>query len=171
MDALHAEAQAVWDIRRLLLWLRECQGATSVGVLGYSLGGYTAALLAALEQDLDCVIAGIPASDLVALQWRHASGPALRYMESLGLRMARVQRLFNVISPLALPCAVPRERRFMFAATGDRLVPAEQVVRLWHHWQEPEIAWYQGGHLTFRSARSVSRMIEHALRKSGMVRS
>lgn len=170
MDALHAEAQAVWDIRRLLLWLRECQGATSVGVLGYSLGAYTAALLAALEQDLDCVIAGIPASDLVALQWRHGSGPALRYMESLGLGMARVQRLFNVISPLALPCAVPRQRRFMFAATGDRLVPAEQVVRLWHHWQEPEIAWYQGGHLTFRSARSVSRMIEHALRKSGMVR-
>ncbi len=166
MDTLHAEAQAVWDIRCLLRWLREAQGATSVGVLGFSLGGYTAALLAALEPELDCVIAGIPAADLAALQWRHSSGPALRYLESIGMSEGRVRRLYGVVSPLELSCALPLERRFMFAATADRLVSPAQVVALWRHWDEPEIAWFQGGHLTFRSSREVRSLIGRALRRT-----
>ena len=47
LDAVHAEAQAMWDIRRLLAWVR-AQGEPLVGVMGLSLGGYNTALLAAL---------------------------------------------------------------------------------------------------------------------------
>jgi esterase/lipase len=39
----------MWDIRRILHWIR-AQGAPSVGVHGVSLGGYQTALLAALER-------------------------------------------------------------------------------------------------------------------------
>src|SRR5699024_6329820 len=56
----HAQTQALWDIRRTLAWLRSTHAGGQVGVLGYSLGGYNAALLAAVEPDLTCVIAGIP---------------------------------------------------------------------------------------------------------------
>jgi len=169
MDVVHAEAQAVWDLRRLLEWLWRAHAAPAVGVFGISLGGYNAALLSALEPALSCVIAGIPATDLAALQWRHASRSPLRYMDSLGLTQARVQKLLTPVSPLAMPCLLERSRRFIFAASADRLVPPEQVVRLWQHWQQPQIHWYQGGHLTFRADPGVTRLIETALRTTGII--
>ena len=48
LDTVHAETQAIWDIRRMIGWLRG-QGALSVGATGLSLGGYTTALLAGIE--------------------------------------------------------------------------------------------------------------------------
>ncbi len=42
MDTLHTGEQAVWDLRRLIGWLRESEGAPAVGALGHSLGGYAA---------------------------------------------------------------------------------------------------------------------------------
>ena len=66
LDTLHAQAQAVWDVRRLIAWIR-AEGGRAIGVYGLSLGGYTTALLAALEPRLACVVAGIPASDFVDL--------------------------------------------------------------------------------------------------------
>src|SRR5215216_3851620 len=61
MDTLHTGEQAIWDLRRLVWWLRESERAPAIGALGHSLGGYTVSLLASLERDLDCVVAGNPA--------------------------------------------------------------------------------------------------------------
>jgi hypothetical protein len=66
VDTLHLQAQALWDIRRVVRWLRT-EDDQPIGVYGLSLGGYTATLLASLEDDLACVIAGIPATDYVGL--------------------------------------------------------------------------------------------------------
>ena len=60
VDSMHGMAQATWDLRRVIRWVRETQGAETVGLIGYSLGALVAALVAALEDDLACVIAGIP---------------------------------------------------------------------------------------------------------------
>jgi hypothetical protein len=64
---------------------------------------------------------------------------------------------------------VPRERRYIYAAVADRLVPADQVYDLWKHWEEPEIVWYPGGHLTFRFHPAVRRLLERALAESGLL--
>ena len=45
MNAVHGLTQAVWDLRRLIGWIRS-QGGTSISLFGVSLGGYTASLLA-----------------------------------------------------------------------------------------------------------------------------
>ena len=58
---MHALTQTAWDIRRLLAWLRD-EGAERVGITGLSLGGYSTALVASLEDNLECAIAGIPAA-------------------------------------------------------------------------------------------------------------
>jgi hypothetical protein len=159
----------MWDLRRWLSWIR-AQGAPAVGVYGLSLGGYNASLLSSLDADLACVIAGIPATDFSRLYFRH--GPMLQVLEAElnGIEEHHMQEISQVVSPLVLPCQVPRDRRYIFGGVADRLVPPDQVRDLWRHWEEPRIEWYQGAHLTFPRHPSVKRMIREALAESGLAR-
>lgn len=167
-DVLHAEAQAAWDLRRVLGWLRESESAPAVGVLGYSLGGYNTALLAALEEDLAVVIAGIPLTDVVTGLWSHMPAIHLHHLESRGITRQWLKRLLAPVSPLALPPLVAPERRYIFAATGDQIVPPAQPLALWRHWDEPECLWYQGSHMSVRRESSVAAFINDALTASGL---
>ena len=116
-------AQSIWDLRRLLAWLREHEGASTIGVYGFSLGSYVASLLSTVEADLAAVIAVVPAGDLAE---------ALRAAEPLVPAKAKLHRevfdwrsalVHGVVSPLARPCLVPKERRFIVAGQGDRVAP------------------------------------------------
>ena len=162
LDTIHAQAQAMWDIRRMLSWLR-AEGASEIGVYGLSLGGYNASLLSALERDLACVVAGIPAVDFTRLYFRH--GPPVQLLEAAlhGIEEHHMDEILRVVSPLALPPRVPRDRRYIFAAISDRLVPADQVRDLWRHWERPRIEWYQGAHVTFPRHAAVRALIDEAL--------
>jgi dienelactone hydrolase len=167
LETIHDVAQAMWDVRRLLAWIR-AQGATRVGVHGLSLGGYHTALLACLDDQLACAIPGIPLSDVTRAVWRHGPPLQLRYFERQGVVHEEVAEVLRVVSPLALEPRVPRERRYLYGAVADRLVPADQVRDLWRHWERPEIVWYQGGHVTFRSHPEVRRFVDRALAESGL---
>ena len=48
LDTVHAQAQAVHDVRRLVGWLRQRRGAPALGVYGVSLGASSPGLLAGL---------------------------------------------------------------------------------------------------------------------------
>jgi dienelactone hydrolase len=169
MDNVHAVTQSVWDIRRLMRWIRETQDSTRIGVQGLSLGGYTVALLAGIEHDISCVILGVPAVDFAALMAQHAprrfrSDPRLDRLTALA------QEVDRVISPLAIQPKVPYDRRFIYAGLADRLVhPLHQVQALWSHWDEPDIKWFSGGHVGFFVSRPVREFLERALRSSGML--
>jgi hypothetical protein len=169
LDTVHAEAQAMWDIRRLISWIR-AQGGTPIGAHGLSLGGYNTALLASLEP-LACAIPGIPATDFTRLAWRHGAPLQIRYAEHQGLVHDEVGEVLSVISPLVLRPRVHKEGRYIFAGIADRLAPAEQARDLWRHWDHPRIVWYQGAHVTFRLHRAVNRMLMDALSGSGLIRS
>ena len=168
VDVLHAQSQAAWDLRRCLAWIRDTQQASRIGVLGYSLGGYNTALLAGLEADLACVIAGIPLADIPAVTWRHMPLLQQRQLEAGGLCLPDIQNALRPVSPLALPPRVAHARRFIFAATGDQLVPPEQPQRLWHHWGQPACHWYQGAHLSVRREAGVRAFVADALVRSGL---
>jgi hypothetical protein len=168
LDTVHAEAQAMWDIRRLLSWIR-AEGGGPIGVQGLSLGGYNTALLAALDGDLACAIAGIPATDFTRLLWLHGPPLQIRYAEHRGLVHGDISDVLSVVSPLALAPLVPRDRRYIFAGLGDRLVPAAQVRDLWRHWERPRIVWYPGGHVTFRLHPAVDRLVFDALRDAKLI--
>ncbi len=167
LDSIHAEAQAMWDIRRLLGWVRS-QSEAPIGVLGYSLGGYQTALLASLDDGLACAIAGIPLTDIPRVTFRHGPALELRHALDRGLDIERMDDVMRVVSPLALTPQVPKDRRYLFAASADRLVPPDQVRDLWRHWDEPRIEWYPGAHITFRAHAGVQRLIAEGLRESGL---
>jgi hypothetical protein len=167
LDTIHAQTQAVWDVRRLITWLR-AEGAPRVGVQGVSLGGYTAALLASLEKDLDCVIAGIPAVDFLRLVRTNIPEVLLRIFKAMGIRFDRVEQLLRVVSPLAHRPRVPRPRRYLYAGVADRLAPPDHALDLWHHWDQPRFEWYQGGHVSFLWEKNVRDLLQEALTASGL---
>lgn len=168
LDTVHGVAQAVWDTRRLIGWIRS-QEQGQVGLSGLSLGGYTTAVVASLEEGLACVIAGVPAVDFADLLGRHAPPRFLRRADYRALSgMSR--QVHRVISPLGLAPLVPRQRRFIYAGLADRLVPARRQVRaLWDHWDQPRISWFDGGHIGFLWSAAVWAFIEEALGESGLV--
>jgi predicted esterase YcpF (UPF0227 family) len=169
MDTLHTASQAMWDIRRLILWLRTHEDAPVVGVLGHSLGGYAAALLCCLEEAIDCVVVANPAVDPSHLFWRNALSLATRYLKTAGVTEVKMEALLRVVSPLALQPLVRPERRAIFAGVGDRVVPAVEASHLWLHWEKPRIAWYQGTHRAFLITAEGRAFVATTLRDAGAV--
>jgi pimeloyl-ACP methyl ester carboxylesterase len=167
MDDVHATAQAVWDVRRLLAWIRTQEPESQIGLYGLSLGGYVAALVASLERGLSCAILGVPVADLVGLLGRHSG---LAHDDPRRRTMELAEPIGRMTSPLSLAPLVPKRGRFIYAGVADRVVhPRQQVIRLWEHWGKPEIVWYPGGHAGFFGARPVQRFVEAALVQSGLL--
>ena len=167
-EIIHLEAQAMWDIRRLISWIR-AEGGTKIGVGGLSLGGYTTALLTTLESNLECAIAGIPPSDFGKLMFRHLDRSTVRAYGAVGLDEGRVGTALRVVSPLAVPTLLSADRLAIFAGIADQIVPPDQVRALAEHWGEPRCEWYQGGHLSFAREPVVADLVRSTLDSAGML--
>ena len=140
-----------------------------MGVYGVSLGGYTAALLASLEDDLACVIAGIPAADFLRLMRAHAPSFVIWAADRIGISSDKIEPVLRVISPLALQPRVPRERRFLYAGLADRLISPDHARDLWHHWDRPHLTWYHGSHVSFLWETEVKALLRRALSACGLL--
>ncbi len=140
--------QAVWDVRRLLRWLRDDQQAPAVGLLGVSLGAYVVNLLSTYDGDFAALVAVVPTSDLAA-SMREAAPvtPAKRRLHRQ-VHDHRSVLVHRVVSPLARPCLVPHQRRHIVAGQVDRIAPPRGAAQLGHHWDQPSIAWRPRGHVT-----------------------
>lgn len=162
-ETIHGMAQAVWDIRQLLGWMRR-QGAQTIAVHGISMGAYAAALCASHE-DFDLIIAGIPLCDVPRLFTRHSPR---RYLETAARHDAlgpRLQDLYRLVTALEGAPRVPRENRFIYAGLADRISTPFQAELLWESWEKPEICWYNGGHVSFFWSRQVDRFVETAMHR------
>lgn len=166
LDLLFAESQALWDLRRWLAWLRANEPNPRIGLYGISLGGYNTALLSAYEDGLDFAVAGIPVVDLAAALWRYIPPQHRRYFAGNGLDENRYREILRAVSPLRVLPKIPRERLHVFAATGDRLVPATHALALARHWERP-VNWYQGSHLSVRREREPRKVLEAAMLGAG----
>jgi hypothetical protein len=156
-----AVRQAVHDVDLVRRWIT-AESGRPVGILGLSLGGYLAALMAGLRDDWAFVIPLIPPVSLDALAGSLLAigGPAARLAPPVPF--AELRAAYAVHSPLTYPLAVPRERVLIVGARGDRFVPPEHAYALWRHWGEPDIHWYSGGHVaSFSRARLMSRVMAH----------
>jgi acetyl esterase/lipase len=151
--------QAVCDVRTIMAFLRG-RGAPNVGVTGMSLGGYTASLLATVTRDVDFVMPMIPLvsiADFVRELGRLGPG------EEGHEQSAALEKANWVISPLARPLLVPKERAFVFGAEFDRVTPISHAQRLAEHF-DCEFMTMAGAHLlqVGRSAgfRAFGKMLE-----------
>ena len=170
VDSMHGLAQAAWDVRRLIAWLRRDEGASRVGLHGHSLGGHVVALVAGLEDSLACVIAGIPVVDLPDLYRRHSPSWITRQAELHGVLGPLADDVHRVVSPLAHRCRVEGSARFIYGGLGDRMATFGHAHRLWLHWDRPRLAAYEGGHVGFYWSGAARQVIDEAIEGSGLRR-
>jgi hypothetical protein len=161
LNTIHFFSQAVWDVRRLLGWVRS-RGATSIAVHGISLGAYFASLLASIEE-LDRAVIGIGAANLPAAEVIGLSESERSTVEDYGLIGAPSEALQSVVAPSAHTCRVPWENRHIYGGVGDRFAPGG-TYELWELWDRPDIHWHRGGHITGVMAPPVWRYVFDSLR-------
>lgn len=150
---LHGITQALWDVRRLIGWLRRLDG-TPIGVYGQSLGGFLTTLLAGLEP-VDGVVAGVPFVDVLDLMAHH--GPPAQY--SSVLRADSAYAAFRTVSPLALTPVLPADRRTVLAGRVDQLIPTAQSIRLEQAWRPSRVHWFDGGHAGYGWSRQNLKVV------------
>ena len=153
--------QAVWDTRRLIGWLRR-EGAPAVGVLGMSLGGYTAAVLASVERGLACAVPWIPAADFTRILAAGRSRSEQAARAAADVDDALLADAWASHDPLRHTPRVPPEGRLIVAAAVDRICPPDHARALWEHWDQPSIHWGPGSHLV-RIGRAAfrERLVAH----------
>lgn len=137
-----AFGQAVWDLRRLLRLLRD-RGAPHVGVMGMSLGGYTTALLATVERELDFAIPYIPLSDLTDVVVEHE---ALRGTVVPTELIDAGKQAMALVRPLGRPPAIASDKVMVVAAEGDRITRTSHARALSEHFGA-ELVTFPGAHL------------------------
>ncbi|HMV73698.1 MAG TPA: alpha/beta hydrolase, partial [Microthrixaceae bacterium] len=167
MNSVHGLTQAVWDVRRLLSWVRR-QDPTALGVFGVSLGGMVTGLVSAFEPDLDMALTGIPIVDFPGLIEHHA--PRHLQMRSIehNILNGTAQDVHKVVSPLAMAPVTRPESRAIFAGLGDRLATTDQARRLWEHWDEPETCWFAGNHVGYLWSDTVWQFVDHVFQSRGL---
>ncbi len=169
LDFIHAELQAQWDLRRLLSWLRLVKHAPKIGAYGVSLGGYNTALLAGLDKDLACAVAGIPVTDMAATQWRHFPAAELRLLEQNGVSEERIRQAYAAVSPLSFKPRIRPEHLGIFAGSLDALVWPDQPLALQQHWGGAALNWYEGAHLTFLGQSAVTTTLTQTFTRAGLI--
>lgn len=145
-NVLHLFSQAVWDIRRMVGWVRT-RSRAPIGLYGISLGAYAAALASAFIDDLACVVAGIPAVDFASLARDNEPWAFKAYGGDLQTDWNLVNEVMYPVSPLTHAPRVARAARYVFAGVADRVARPDQARALWRHWERPEIEWTSSGHV------------------------
>ena len=143
-----AMAQAVYDFRSVLDYL-EYTGVDRIALTGMSLGGYTSALIAGVDDRLEAVIPNVPVvtPDAAFDDWFPAS-----VLVKLGNRLSRTDKDLMAAasafhSPLSYQPLVPKDGRLIITGLGDRLAPPEQAEMLWEHWDRCAFHWFPGNHI------------------------
>jgi pimeloyl-ACP methyl ester carboxylesterase len=164
-----AFAQAVLDVRILLDHFDRALGVTRVGVMGVSLGGFTSALLAAVEPRLRFAIPNVPVASVpdLAHEWEPLGSMIRGALKSYGLSLEDARHMLAVSCPLTYRPRIPRERLFVIGGVGDRLAPPKHSRLLWDHWDRCRIHWFPGSHLVHLDRGEYLRQIARFLRDVG----
>lgn len=144
-----AFGQAVADVRALVAWLQSIGRGGHFGVVGFSLGGYLASLLASIEPRVSFVVPMFAPASFADVLWWHGRGrPRWRHAVESGATLEHLRDVWAVHSPLSYRPEVPTSRRLIIAAEGDGVVRPAQIRALDRHWGEgDDVRWFQGGHV------------------------
>jgi pimeloyl-ACP methyl ester carboxylesterase len=157
-------AHAIFDLRALVKWL-----SGPAAACGMSLGGYTTALLATVEEKLQLASLMIPVASFPDLMWHHGEGRADRARaEREGITVEMLREAMAAHTPVLRAPRVPSERVLVMSSEGDRIVPPEHATRLAKHFGTEEMR-FPGGHLMQLGRGDALRALIRRLAAFGLV--
>ncbi|HEY6879739.1 MAG TPA: hypothetical protein VI299_17045, partial [Polyangiales bacterium] len=147
--------QLVFDHRALFDYLTRL-GTPGLGVMGTSLGGYGAALLATLEARLRAGVFFIPLSAIEA--YAYASGRFIGNAQEQLAQLHAMQAAHYPISPLARPPLIRGNQVVVIHGQADVITGREHSDPLVKHF-DAEVHHFLGGHvLHFGRGRALEAM-------------
>lgn len=161
---------AIHDLRVFIDYLQG-RGVEQIGVSGISLGGYTAALLAAVDGRLDYCIPIVPAVSPidVFLEWQPTGILLSQLMRRQGVGVAEMRGLLAVHNPLTYASTLDGQRMLIIGGAGDRVTMPRHLRLLQRHWPGSELHWFPGNHILHLGRRKyLQRMGELMDRYSGL---
>lgn len=160
-----ALAQTVWDLRRFAGWLRG-QGAPTLGIAGFGLGGYAAALFASLEAGLASAVLLNPIVALDTFAWRLMPPSQRAEARAGGLSEHLLRAAWARHAPLGMRPRVPHAARLVVGGLADRIVPPLELEALWEHWGRPAHHWLPGSHSVWLGRLALREHLERHLRET-----
>jgi hypothetical protein len=137
-------AQNVAEIRALTGWLLD-EGCPSVGLLGFSHGGWLAGLTACSDTRIAAAVLTVPRVGMRCYQpvvWR-------RVREALqALRPAQDAMDTTRLSLMVSTPVIPKENVLLIEGAHNLFTGRQPIEDLWQKWQQPEIWWLPHGHVS-----------------------
>lgn len=162
---LHAVRQAVADVRRLTHYLREAE-APVVGILGFSLGAWLAALAACAEPELDFALLAMPPAALNDVVWESPLGSRIRrQFENAQWPRAVTAKFYRQLDPLEHHPLLPRDRIEVFAAEHDAIIALNNIIALQNAWAIPRLHQYPAGHISIMLSPAFKTDAASAIRR------
>ncbi|MFP2912312.1 alpha/beta hydrolase family protein [Pyxidicoccus sp. 3LFB2] len=143
----------VEEARALLAWLRS-EGYERLGIAGYSMGGYMAALTAVLFPEPLAVAALAAGASPVPVFTRGLLSWSIAFAELDGARRdaeqarLRLGRIFDLANLTKFPPPRQPGAAILLACKRDGFVPAAETRTLQAHWKESELRWVNAGHVS-----------------------
>ncbi|BAN48702.1 S9 family peptidase [Metapseudomonas resinovorans] len=139
---------AIHDLRVFIDYLQG-RGVEQIGVAGISLGGYTAALLAAVDDRLSYCIPIVPAVSPidVFLEWQPTGALLSLLMRQQGVGVAHMRGLLAVHNPLTYASPLEGQRMLIIGGAGDRVTMPRHLRLLQRHWPGSALHWFPGNHI------------------------
>ncbi|MFP2927245.1 alpha/beta hydrolase family protein [Pyxidicoccus sp. 3LG] len=143
----------VEEARALLAWLRGA-GYERLGVAGYSMGGYMAALTAVLVPEPLGVAALAAGASPVPVFTRGLLSWSIAFEELDGSRRDaeqarhRLGRIFDLANLTRFPPPRQPGAAILLACRRDGFVPEGETRALQAHWGHSELRWVNAGHVS-----------------------
>ena len=171
IDALnHAVVQSTYDIRTLVDYLQQ-HGVERIGITGVSLGGYTTALMAGLEERFAFAIPLVPLVSFpdAMMEWKPLDAVLKAVMRWYGVSMQDMRATTAFHSPLARPALLPPERLLIIGGMGDRMATPRHSETLQQHWGNCALHWHAGAHALPRQQAKTNQVKKAFLERIGFL--
>ena len=145
--------QGVLDIRRARAWLAQQEelDPEQLGLFGISLGGITSALAVTAEPRFSKVCMLLAGGDIAAVGWDspHYEKAREKWLASGGSKEAFLAPLRSVDPVTYAENVRGRELKIlMLNVRYDEIIPRQCTESLWRAFGQPEIVWWDAGHLS-----------------------
>ena len=135
LEFARATAQNVDEIRALTGWLLD-EGCPSVGLLGFSFGGWFAGLTACSDARIACAVLTVPRVGMKCSQpvvWRRVR-EALQALRPAQEAMDTTRLNLTLSTPV-----IPKENILLIVGIHDLFADGLPYEELWRKWKQPEI--------------------------------